>query len=102
LLEDVGEYPYRIDRFLVQLELAGVFKNVRAVLVGKFEGCGSANGDEKLPSVEAVLRDRLDRLAVPVIHNVDFGHLPEKITWPFGAQVELKLATVPELWFSRG
>ncbi len=102
LLEDVGEYPYRIDRFLVQLELAGVFKNVRAVLVGKFEGCGSAKGDEKLPSVEAVLRDRLDRLPVPVIHNVDFGHLPEKITWPFGAQVELKLATVPELWFSRG
>jgi muramoyltetrapeptide carboxypeptidase len=102
LLEDVGEYPYRIDRFLMQLELAGLFSQARAVLVGKFEGCGSAKGDESLPAVEEVLRERLDRLPIPVLHNVDFGHLPEKITWPFGAQVELKLVDTPELWFQRG
>lgn len=102
LLEDVGEYPYRIDRFLVQLELAGVFSGARAILVGKFEGCGAAKGDENLPTVHDVLRERLDRLPIPVLHNVDFGHLPEKITWPFGAQVELKLTETPQLWFRRG
>ncbi len=102
LLEDVGEYPYRIDRFLVQLELAGVFSELKAILVGKFEGCGSAKGDETLPSVEDVLRERLDRLPVPVIRDVDFGHLPEKFTWPFGGEVELVLREIPELWYSRG
>ena len=33
-IEDVEEAPYRIDRMLTQLALAGILKEVRAVIWG--------------------------------------------------------------------
>ncbi len=57
-LEDVGERPFRIDRMLTQLRLAGVLDRASAVVLGEFVGlrrawrrargegraCGSAEG----------------------------------------------------------
>jgi len=39
-LEDRGEQPYRIDRLLQQLKLAGKFRKVSGVLLGDFVDCG--------------------------------------------------------------
>jgi muramoyltetrapeptide carboxypeptidase len=36
VIEDCGERPYRVDRMLTQLASAGVFKGLRAVLLGDF------------------------------------------------------------------
>ena len=41
LLEDVAEAPYRIDRMLVQMFLAGCFDKVRGLVLGQFEDCGA-------------------------------------------------------------
>jgi muramoyltetrapeptide carboxypeptidase len=41
-LEEVSEYPYRIDRVLSQLELAGAFEGVRAVVLGDFLDCADS------------------------------------------------------------
>src|SRR5690606_8935956 len=41
-LEDVNEEPYRIDRFLSQLRLAGKFDRVAGVVLGIFTGCESS------------------------------------------------------------
>jgi len=35
-LEDVGEVPYKVDRMITQLRLAGKFKNIRGVVLGEF------------------------------------------------------------------
>jgi len=37
-LEDVGEPPYKIDRMLSHMKLAGLFKGVKGVVLGSFEG----------------------------------------------------------------
>ncbi|MDE2050428.1 MAG: LD-carboxypeptidase, partial [Gammaproteobacteria bacterium] len=39
LLEDVGERPYRLDRMWTHLALAGVFRQVRGIVLGEFIGC---------------------------------------------------------------
>lgn len=36
LLEDIGEEPYRIDRMIYQLKIAGVFKRLKGLIVGQF------------------------------------------------------------------
>ena len=70
-VEDVGEPPYRIDRALTALEGSGALDRVAAVLVGEFVEC--AAGRHGVP-VEAVLRERLCRLGVPVVAGFPAGH----------------------------
>lgn len=69
-LEDVTEAAYRIDRMLSALLAGGVFSRVRAVLVGDFSDCPPSRG----VTVEAVLRERLGTLGVPVLAGLPFGH----------------------------
>ncbi len=36
LIEDIGEEPYRIDRMIYQLKIAGVFDRLKGLIVGRF------------------------------------------------------------------
>ena len=45
LLEDTGEAPYRIDRMLSQMRLAGAFAGLRGLALGTFKGCGPPQGN---------------------------------------------------------
>src|SRR6185503_359809 len=38
-IEDVGERPYRIDRLITHLDLAGLFGALAGVIVGDFSTC---------------------------------------------------------------
>ncbi len=87
-LEDIGEEPYRLDRYLAQLRLAGVFDRVDGVVLGQFLDA-EPKGDSPSLTVEEVLRDYFDRLHVPVVANFPYGHGAVKVTMPVGVQVEL-------------
>ncbi|MFJ8629732.1 LD-carboxypeptidase [Streptomyces sp. NPDC093568] len=82
-LEDVGEEPYRLDRYLTQLLRAGLFDGVRGVLLGSWQEC------EPYERVRALLRDRLGGLRVPVVEEFGFGHGEGALTIPFGLGAEL-------------
>ena len=71
LIEDVGEAPYRVDRMLTSLRLAGVFERAAGVLVGDFTRCDPREDGR---SVDEVLRDRLCDLPIPVVGHVPIGH----------------------------
>ena len=86
LLEETDEQPYRIDRMLTQLRLAGVFKAASGVIFGACTNC--------LPkgpsfSFEEVLSDRLGDLGRPVISGVSVGHIPDQWVLPIGLEAEL-------------
>jgi muramoyltetrapeptide carboxypeptidase len=90
VIEDLGERPYRIDRLLTHLDLAGVFSAVSAVVVGDFSGCTEAAGSALAsPPVEEVLLDRLGRLAIPVAFGAPVGHGSRNVALPYGTLVEL-------------
>jgi muramoyltetrapeptide carboxypeptidase len=97
-LEDVGERPYRVDRMLTQLRLAGVFAEVAGVVVGAFTECKP--GPDGV-TVESVLRDRLGDLRVPVAFGLPAGHVEDNLELPLGAPVELD-AVKGELVFLEG
>ncbi|MBW2461206.1 MAG: LD-carboxypeptidase [Deltaproteobacteria bacterium] len=83
-LEDIGERPYRIDRTLTTLRQAGWLSRIEGVALGHFTDCDT--GDDGI-SVEAVLRERLGGLGVPVISGVPSGHVADNVELPFGAPV---------------
>src|SRR5262249_9534491 len=65
VMEDVGERPYRIDRMLTQLKLAGSLDGVRAAALGAFLRCVEEDGSP--PSVSEVLEERLTTYDIPAI-----------------------------------
>ena len=85
LIEDVGEAPYRIDRMLTQLRLAGALRGLRGVLAGSFISCGAPEG----PSPEEVIAERLGDLGVPIAVGAPVGHGSHNVALPLGVEVQL-------------
>lgn len=89
-IEDLGERPYRIDRLITHLDLAGVFGALAGVVVGDFSACLEPEPTRKSsPPVEDVLVDRLSRLAIPVARGALVGHGTRNVAVPYGALCEL-------------
>ena len=87
-MEDVGERPYRIDRFLCQLRLAGKFDHVAGVLLGQFSDCEPKEDEESL-SLDDVFADYFTNIGVPVLANFPTGHAPYNATLPINGLVEV-------------
>lgn len=85
-LEDVGERPYRLDRMLTHLELAGVPGRVAGVLVGQLTGCDEPDGAYTGAQIVA---ERLAAWGVPAALGFPAGHGDENFTLPFGLPVTL-------------
>jgi muramoyltetrapeptide carboxypeptidase len=92
--EEVGEPPYRIDRMLTQLRLAGHLSKLSAMIVGGLTDCGPHRPGASL-TIEQILRDVLDGTDYPVVLGLPVGHIPRPITVPLGvrARVEASAAT---------
>jgi muramoyltetrapeptide carboxypeptidase len=89
-LEDVGERPYRIDRLLTHLQLAGVFDRVAAVIFGDLVGCEEPPGSHVgSPLAADVVKERLARLAVPVALGAPVGHGSRNLALPYGVRAQL-------------
>ena len=83
-LEDTHEEPYRIDRMLTHIKISGVFNKVNGVLFGNFSHCEPREVGS--PTVDNVINDIFYDIAIPVIKNVSFGHIKDKITIPIGIE----------------
>jgi len=96
-LEDVEEAPYRIDRMLTHLKIAGRLNQVAGIVFGKCSDC-DASGSSL--SIEEVLKDRLGDLGIPVLKGMMIGHIDDMATIPVGAMATLdasnKLLTLEE------
>jgi muramoyltetrapeptide carboxypeptidase len=90
-LEDVEEAPYRIDRMLTQLKLAGILDRAAAVVFGNCTDCAPGAGYGSL-TLDDVLVEHLQPLGVPVWHGAQIGHIDEQFTLPVGAEVEVDAA----------
>jgi muramoyltetrapeptide carboxypeptidase len=68
LIEDQGEAPYRIDRMLTQMLLAGRFDGLAGLALGAFTDCGSTD------AIHRIVADRLGGLNIPILAGFDVGH----------------------------
>lgn len=90
--EDVDERGYRLDRMFVHLEQAGVFKGVRAIVLGQFTGGNEPKGSdgETKNLVPWALENLADSLKVPLFSGLPVGHGALQWPFPLGAQAEIK------------
>lgn len=92
LLEDIGEEPYRMDRMLTQLRLAGKFKDAVGIVVGE---CVDCKPNEYKPSLGSnfslgeVLDAMMKPLTIPVFYGLTFGHTDDQLTLPLGVMATM-------------
>lgn len=86
-LEDTGEYPHRIDGYLAQLRLAGVFNQISGLILAEFTKTGPLKKNE-LP-LRTVFADFFHNAPFPIALNFPFGHSANKFTLPLGIRATL-------------
>jgi muramoyltetrapeptide carboxypeptidase len=93
LIEDVREAPYRIDRMLCQLKLAGKLDTLRGAVLGQFTRNYDREEDQMTEdprfTVDGVLKQYFEPLEIPVLMNFPVGHHKMNVSLPLGAAVEV-------------
>ena len=87
-IEDIGEAPYRIDRYLSQLRLAGKLDKLAGVILGQFTDC-EAKDDPTSLTLDQIIADYFQAAPYPVIANFPAGHVRNNMPIPLGAKVEI-------------
>jgi muramoyltetrapeptide carboxypeptidase len=87
-LEDINEHPYRIERMLLQLQMAGLLEGQEALVLGDFSGYKLTEYDQGY-DFAAMLGYLRERFAIPIVTGLPFGHNSRKATLPLGARLKL-------------
>jgi muramoyltetrapeptide carboxypeptidase len=88
LLEDIDERPYRVDRMLTQLLMAGKLHDCSGIILGDWKNCDPEYPEKSL-SLTEIFNDILLPLKKPTLSNLAAGHCTRKLTVPFGAEAVL-------------
>lgn len=75
-LEEVNEPPYKIDRMLTQMGMAGLFQGVNGVVLGQFIRCGNPG------ELHEIVMEHFS--GIPVFSGVPSGHGRRNRTFPMG------------------
>ena len=84
-MEDVGERPYRVERMLTHLKMAGKLDRVAGVVFGDFTRCE----DEGSRDVKEIISELFHDARYPVVMGMRAGHGQENLALPFGATMRL-------------
>jgi muramoyltetrapeptide carboxypeptidase len=87
-VEDINEHPYRVERMLLQLMQAGVLGRQKALILGDFSAYRLSAADNGY-DFDAMLAYLRSTLPIPVLTGLQFGHIRQRVTIPFGAQARL-------------
>jgi muramoyltetrapeptide carboxypeptidase len=84
-IEDVGESPYRIERMLTHLKMAGKLDQLAGLVFGDFAQCEGAGPR----GINEIIADIFYDAAYPVVTGMRAGHGRENLALPFGVQMRL-------------
>ncbi|MFH0902063.1 MAG: LD-carboxypeptidase [Pseudomonadota bacterium] len=89
--EDVGERPYRLDRMLTHLKLAGAIDGAVSAVVGSLVRCEEPGGGG--PCSEEVVGERLRSFGIPAMAGLPVGHGTCNAALPLGAMASLDFSS---------
>ena len=84
-LEDIGEKPYRIERMLTHLKMAGKLDGIAGLVFGSFTDCEG----EGPRGIKEILWELFDDAPYPVLTGLAAGHGEENLLLPFGVRMVL-------------
>ena len=88
-IEDVDENLYAFDRMLFHMKEAGMFENIRGLIVGEL----TEMKDQTIPfgkTTDEIILDVCGDLNIPIVTNFPCGHGNYQATFPISLPVELR------------
>lgn len=80
-----GEKIENIDAYLTDLELSGVFNQIKGMLIGRPFGYTNPQSGKLIKMIEK----KFKKYKIPILFNVDIGHTDPMITVPLGVRVKI-------------
>src|SRR6218665_319077 len=96
-IEDIGENFYAMDRMIMSLELAGVFKKIKGLIVGGMTNMGK-EGDNKSydesfdPFINQQIANRVSNYDFPTAFNFPNGHIFDNRPLIIGSEIIMKIS----------
>jgi muramoyltetrapeptide carboxypeptidase len=90
-IEEINEEPYHVERMLLQLKHAGVLDKQKAIVFGQFNRCISTQFSSQPYNIDDVMRSLREIITCPMLTNLPFGHVENKMTIPVGAMAKLSI-----------
>ncbi|MEE3329862.1 MAG: LD-carboxypeptidase [Myxococcota bacterium] len=87
LLEDVNEAPFRIDRMLHSLRVAGKLAGCAGIGVGAMVDCDDARHPDW--TADGIIAEQAEAHGLPLVCGLPFGHLSQNRAWTYGARAVL-------------
>lgn len=84
--DDYTSEPHTFDRDLQSLIHQREFKNVRGIVVGRFQKRSNMTNN----LLTKIIKTKKELKDLPVVANADFGHTDPKITIPIGGTVRMR------------
>lgn len=103
-IEDIGEKYYALDRMLISLELAGVFRKIKGLIIGGMTNMGdekeNKNYEESFDEFSyQIISDRIAKYDFPTIFGFPNGHIFDNRPLIIGGNVSIKSGDKVEVKF---
>lgn len=103
-IEDIGEKFYALDRMIMSLELAGVFRKIKGLIVGGMtlmeDEKENMNYEESFDDFSyQLIAERISRYDFPVIFGFPNGHIYDNRPLIIGANISMTVGKKVEVKF---
>jgi muramoyltetrapeptide carboxypeptidase len=83
-IEDIDEEPYKVDRMLNQLKMAGKFQDAEGIIIGDFKNCGPDKRKESL-TLDQLFDEYIKPANKPAMKGFLIGHSSPCLAIPVGS-----------------
>ncbi len=95
-IEDIGENFYALDRMIMSLELAGVFKKIKGLIIGGMTNMGKENENQDYeasfdPFTYQLIADRVSGYDFPTVFAFPNGHIFDNRPLIIGSEILMKV-----------
>lgn len=95
-IEEIGEKFYALDRMMMSLELAGVFKKIKGLIIGGMTNMGDEKDNSQYEEsfdefAFKLISDRISKYHFPVVFGFPNGHIKDNRPLIIGSEIKMKI-----------
>lgn len=103
-IEDIGENFYALDRMMMSLELAGVFKKINGLIIGGMTNMGDESTNKQFEEsfdemAYQLIYSRLNKYDFPAIFGFPNGHILDNRPLIIGSEVKIEVKSRTKVFF---
>lgn len=103
-IEDIGENFYALDRMIMSLELAGVFKKIKGLIVGGMTNMGDEKDNKDYEAsfdefAYKLISERISKYKFPVLFGFPNGHIKDNRPLIIGGTAKIQVGPKVKIEF---